>query len=190
MFKKFSLSLACIIGLTILTTACQSPPGLNLFSSDGQQTDQAAPVSNFVDRRQSLYARVGEPLTIASYHRGYDKLATLEISVNGQPLRSETTAGQPNVFPENLATTEVLIRGEPAHADLQQAAFPSPACQYLLVNAGPARLSSVPLEPPSSVWTVCHIWIARTPGTYNFSLIAVDNAGHRGDPIVQRIEVR
>jgi hypothetical protein len=187
---KKSVILLFFVSFAFAITACQSLPGFNLFSSDGQQSDQAAPVSNFVDPRQSIQARMGEPLAIASYHRGHDKLATLEISVNGQPLRSEATAGQPNVFPASLATAEVLVRGQPAQATLQRLTYPSPACQNLTTSGGPVQTSSVPLQPPSSVWTVCHIWIGQTPGVYKLSLVAVDEAGHRGEPIVQQIEVR
>ena len=187
---KSTFILFFTISLALLTTACQSLPGFNLFSSGSQQADEAAPVSTFVAPRQSLYARVGEPLAIASYHRGHTKLAELEISVNDQPLRSEISEGESSIFPEYLATAQVLVRGEPAYANLQQLTFPSPGCQYLLSQAGSTRLGYVPLQPPSSVWTMCHIWVGQTPGTYNLSMVAVDEAGHRGEPIVQRIEVR
>lgn len=190
MVKKFIILLYIVISLMIAVTACQSLPGFNLFSSGGQEADQAAPVSNFVDRRQNLQARVGEPLAIASYHRGYEKLARLEISVNGQQLRSEATAGQPNIFPEYLAAAQVLVRGRPAQASLQQLTYPVSACQYLAATGGPVQTSSVPLQPPSSVWTVCHIWLAQTPGIYELSIIAVDEDEHKGEPIVQQIEVR
>lgn len=190
MIKKFTTLLLMAVSSIIVLTACQSLPGFNLFSSDGQTADQGVPLSNFVDRRQNLHARVGVPLAIASYHRGYEKLDRLEISVNGQQLRSEATAGRPDIFPEYLGTTQVLVRGQPVQASLQQLTYPSPACQYLLTTGGPVEMSSVPLQPPSSVWTVCHLWLAQTPGTYELSITAVDTDNHRGEPIVQQIEVR
>lgn len=177
------------IALILLITSCQSLPGFNIFSS-GLGSDEAKPVSNFVDPRQSIRASVGEPLAIASYHRGYSKLSVLQISVNGQPVRSEATAGQPNTFPDNLATTQVLVWGQPTQASLARVSFPSPACQNLRQAGGPVQANPLSLAPSSSVWTVCHIWIGHTRGTYDLSLVAVDDAQRAGEPIVQRIEVR
>ncbi len=179
----FALSLAFFI------TACQSLPGFNIFSSE-PDSGEARPVSNFVDRRQSIQVGVGEPLAIASYHRGYTKLAALQISVNGQPVRSEATAGQPNTFPDTLAAAQVLVWGQPSQASVEQVSFPSPTCQYLRQAGGPVQANPLPLAPPSSVWTVCHIWIGHIPGTYDLSLVAVDDAQRAGEPIMQRIEVR
>lgn len=189
MFKKFITTLLfAIIILTLFTTACQTLPGFNIFS-DTQETDESAPISNFVDARQTLHAQVGQPLAIASYHRGDGKLTAVETSINGQPLRSEATAGQPNTFPETLATAQVLVGGQPAQVSLQTVTFPSPACQNLLRVGGPVQTHSLPLSPPSSVWTVCHVWVSQTPGTYDLSLVAVDEAGRKSEPVVQRIEV-
>lgn len=185
--KKFYLILFFIAGL-VLFAGCQTLPGFNIFSS-GQETGESAPSSNFVDARQTLHAQVGQPLAIASYHRGEHKLAAVETSINGQPLRSEATAGQPNTFPETLATARVLVGGQPAQVSLQTVTFPSPACQNLLRSGGPVQTHSLPLSPPSSVWAVCHVWVSQTPGTYDLSLVAVDEAGRESEPIVQRIEV-
>lgn len=183
MAKKSITILFAIISLALAISACQALPGFNIFGS-GQSADQAKPLSNFVDRRQTIRIGVDEPLGIASYHRGHTKLAALKISINGQQLRSET-----NNFPETLATSEVLVWGQPAQASLEQVAFPSPACQYLLTAGGPVKTSALPLTPPSSVWTVCHIWTGHVPGTYDLSLAAVDEAQRESQPIVQRIEV-
>ncbi|NJN98976.1 MAG: hypothetical protein HC875_35220 [Anaerolineales bacterium] len=187
--RKFHIILFLIVSL-ILFVGCQTLPGFNIFSS-GQETDKAAPSSNFVDARQTIHAQVGQPLAIASYHRGEGKLTAVETSINGQPLRSEATAGQTNTFPDGtLATTAyVLVDGQPAQVSLQTVTFPSPACQNLLRSGGPVQTHSLPLSPPSSVWTVCHVWVSQTPGTYDLSLIAVDEAGRESEPIVQRIEV-
>lgn len=183
------IKLAFALSLALLTTACQSLPGFNIFSSTSDSTE-AKPVSNFVDPRQSVWVGVDEPLAIASYHRGYSKLATLQISVNGQPVRSEATAGQPNTFPDSLATAQVLVWGQPPQVSLERVNFPSSACQNLRRAGGPVQTNALPLTPPSSVWTVCHIWTAHVPGTYDLSLVAVDDAQHPGERIVQRIEVR
>lgn len=187
MFKKSIVILFFTVTLVLLA-GCQSLPGFNIFS-DTQETSEAAPISNFVDARQTLHAQVGQPLAIASYHRGEGKLTAVETSINGQPLRSEATAGQPNTFPDPLATAQVLVSGQPAQVSLQTVTFPSLACQHLLTFGGPVQTNSLPLSPPSSAWTVCHVWVGQTPGTYDLSLVAVDEAGRKGEPIVQRIEV-
>jgi hypothetical protein len=186
---SMNIKLAFVLSLTLVITACQSLPGFNIFSSTAA-SDEAKPISNFVDLRQSIRVGVGEPLAMASYHRGYTKLSALQISVNGQPVRSEATAGQPNTFPDTLAAVQVLVWGQPPRISLQQVNFPSPACQYLRQAGGPVQANPLPLAPSSSVWTVCHIWIGHTPGTYDLSLVAVDDAQRAGEPIVQRIEVR
>lgn len=187
--KRSTLILFLTLSLALFTTACQSLPGFNIFSGE-PGSDEARPVSNFVDPRQSIQVGVGEPLAIASYHRGYTKLSALQISVNGQPVRSEATAGQPTTFPDTLAAAQVLVWGQPAQASLEQVSFPSPTCQYLGQAGGPVQANPLPLAPPSSVWTVCHIWTGHIPGTYDLSLVAVDDAQRAGEPIVQRIEVR
>lgn len=189
MGKKSILTLFLALSLTLLFTACQSLPGFNIFSN-APASEAAKPVSNFVDPRQSIRVGVDEPLGIASYHRGYTKLSALQISINGQPVRSEATAGQPNTFPGTLATSEILVWGQPPQVSLERVSFPSPACQYLRRADGPVQTNPLPLTPPSSVWTVCHIWIGHTRGTYDLSLVAVDDAQRAGEPIVQRIEVR
>jgi hypothetical protein len=43
---------------------------------------------------------------------------------------------------------------------------------------------------PNTTWNVSLIWIGHTPGTYDLSLVVTDETGHKGEPIVQRIEVR
>lgn len=189
MHIKSTFALFFAISVAVVITACQSLPGFNIFSS-GPDSGEAKPVSNFVDPRQSIRVGVGEPLAIASYHRGYTKLSSLQISVNGQPIRSEATAGQANTFPDTLAAAQVLVWGQPAQASLERLSFPSPACQYLGQAGGPVQTNPLPLAPPSSVWTVCHIWTGHIPGTYDLSLVAVDDAQRAGEPIVQRIEVR
>ena len=188
MCKKSTLTLFLVIGLAFLTTGCQSLPGFDIFETS--EPDEAAPRSNFVPPRRDIQIGVGQALPIESYHLASTKLMTVEISINGQPLRTEATAGQPNPFPEHLATAQVLVRAQPPQASLQPLLFPAPACRNLLQKGGPVQTNALSLQPPSSVWTVCHIWIGRTPGTYDLSLVATDEAGLKGEPIVQRIEVR
>ena len=189
MFRNSILSLFSAVGLTLLITACQTPPGFNIFGS-GQETDENRPISNFVDARQTIQVEAGKPLGIASYHRGYSKLTALEISINGQPTRPTPAAERSNPLPDYLATTRTLVRSQPVDANLQQVTFPSAACQYLLTVGGPIPPQTVTLTPASSVWTVCLIWTGHTPGTYDLTLVAVDDAQHKSDPIHQRIEVR
>ncbi|HXV42719.1 MAG TPA: hypothetical protein VEC96_06620 [Anaerolineae bacterium] len=187
MRKKSIFTLFFTIGLALLMIGCQSLPGFNIFETSAPDVD--APRSNFVPPRRDIQVGVGQLLPIESYHVGSTKLMTVEIAINGQPLRAEATAGQPNTFPERLAIAQVLVVGQPAQAAYQQLPFPAPVCRNEL-HDGPMQTNVLLLTPPSSAQTVCHIWIGRIPGTYNLSLIAVDEMGHRGAPITQTIEVR
>ena len=187
MRKKPTFALFFVISLAFLLAACQSLPGFNIFET--AEPDADAPRSNFVPPRQDIQVGVGQLLPIESYHIGSTKLMTVEIAINGQPLRAEATAGQPNTFPAYLAIAQVLVVGQPAQADLPQLPFPAPVCRNEL-HDGPVQTNALALTPPSSVQTVCHIWMGRIPGTYNLSLVAVDEMGRRGAPITQTIEVR
>jgi hypothetical protein len=194
------------IGLILLTTACQTLPGFNLFSAT-QEPDPNAPRSNFVAAQGVLLTNAGQPVLIESHHIGVTKLMTVEITINNQPPRTEATAGQANVFPQDLATIQVLERDQPTQPNLQSLriasnlqffdavqdqslASLSPACQELLRSGGPIQANVLTSDTPSSRWTVCHLWIGRVPGTYDLSVVAIDEAGRRGQPVVQRIEVR
>lgn len=198
---------SALILLTSLTTACQSLPGLNLFSA-AQEANQNAPRSNFVAAQEVLLTSIDRPVLIESYHIAATRIVTVEVSINRQPPRAEATAGQANVFPPDLATLQVLKRGQPAQAGLQAILMaqsgqspdetanpyaqnsPSPACQQLLRSGGPVQTNVLTADTSSSRWTVCHIWVGRVPGTYDLSVAAVDETGLRGDPVTQRIEVR
>ncbi len=206
MLKKYILALLLAIGLILLTTACQSLPGFNLFSAT-QEPDPNAPHSNFVAAQEVLLTNVGQPVLIESHHIGVTKVTTVEIAINNQSPRTEATAGQANVFPQDLATVQVLERGQPTQADLQalrivsnlqpldstqgqSLASLSPACQELLRSGGPVQTNVLTSDTPSSRWTVCHLWMGHVPGTYDLSVVAIDEAGRRGKLVVQRIEVR
>jgi hypothetical protein len=188
MLKNFILILCCTIILTLWLSACQSVPGFNLFSST-LEPDKAAPHSNFVGAQQVLLAQVGQPLALESHHVGTTALARVEIAINGQPLRSEATAGQANVFPENLAVTQALARLGQA-AVPQPLSFPSPMCQNLAQSGGMLPAGSVPVDIFTTTWTVCHVWIGQVPGTYDLSVKAVDKENRPGEAVVQRIEVK
>jgi hypothetical protein len=185
---KLTLISSIAISLIIFATACQSLPGFNIFGTTAEP-DADAPRSNFVPPRRDIQVGVDQLLPIESYHIGSTKLMTVEIAINGQPLRAEATAGQANTFPENLAIAQVLVVGQPPQADLPQLSFPASVCRNEL-HDGPVQINMLTLTPPSSAQTVCHIWIGRIPGTYNLSLVAVDTMGRRGQPITQTIEVR
>jgi hypothetical protein len=185
--KKSIITYFLIGGLTFLLVGCQSLPGFNIFETS--EPDADAPRSNFVPPRRDIQVGVGQLLPIESYHMGSTKLMTVEIAINGQPIRAEATAGQPNAFPEYLAITQVLVVGQPAQPAFEGLPFPAPVCRNEL-HDGPMQTNALLLTPPSSAQTVCHVWIGRIPGTYDLSLVAVDEMGRRGEPIVQRIEVR
>lgn len=206
MREKSIFALFLAIGLALLTTACQSLPGFNLFSA-AQEPDPNAPRSNFVAAQQVLLTNVGQPVLIESYHIGATKVTTVEIAINNQSPRTEATAGQANVFPQDLATIQVLERGQPTQANLQSLriasnlqsfdttqdqslASLSSTCQALLRSGGPVQTNVLTSDAPASRWTVCHLWRGRVPGTYDLSVVAIDKAGRRGQPVVQRIEVR
>ena len=55
--------------------------------------------------------------------------------------------------------------------------------QFLVAN-------KIKPAPISSEFTVLLRWIGRVPGTYNIEIQATDKAGHIGEPVRQRIEVR
>jgi hypothetical protein len=184
MLKNFVLTLCSALSFMLLTSACQSLPGFNLFSS-GSESNQAAPHSNFVAAQQVLQARVGQPVAIETHHAGVTPLATVAITINGQPA-----AGEAASFPRELAIAQVLERGQPAQASLQALTFPADSCKTLLQSGGPAQRYTINPEYPVSALTLCHVWTAIIPGTYELSIAATDTAGHTGDSIHQWIEVR
>ncbi len=184
MSKNFILTLWCILGLLLVTSACQSLPGFNLFSSDGAGS-QEAPHSNFVAAQAVLQAGAGQPVALETYHVGVTPVATVTVSINGQPA-----AGEVAPFPRDRATVQVLERGQPAQPEFQTLTFPGRACQTLLQLGGPAQRYIINLEYPTSALTLCHIWRASVPGVYELSVAATDTAGHTGDAIYQWIEVR
>lgn len=183
-----TIILSAVLGLALLTLSCQSLPGFEIFG--GEEVSAAGqPRSHFVPPQQTIQVRVGQPLPLESYHISRNKLSSIKIFINGQPLRTEETAGQ-SPFPMELAQAQVLVRDQPPEANLQALTFPSFTCRNLIDKGGPVQRNSLDLEFPSSNWTVCHIWIGRVPGTYDLSLVATDRAGQEGEPIVQRIEVK
>jgi|GEM_PF-5051070 len=169
--------------LLLITTACQSLPGFNIFSS-GQEQNQAAPHSYFIGARQVLKTEVGQPVALESYHLGATKLATITITINDQAAGGEILP-----FPRELATAQVLVWRQPAQVNLQQLDFPAPACHYLSVMGGPIRTNALSLQPPSSIWTLCHVWTACKPGTYKLNMQAIDSQNVPGNSIEQWIEV-
>lgn len=177
-----------LIGLVLLSLACQISDelvSLRLFEPVATE----GPRSTFVPPREVIWARVGEPLPIESYHIDENGLQTLEIFVNGQPLQAEASGGQA-AFPQNLAAVEIAAWPEPTSPS-EPLLFPaSPCSDFLLGRGTKAVLGRLALKFPSTTWSVCHIWTGHVPGVYELSLIATDAEGHRGRPIVQRIEVK
>lgn len=177
-----------IIGLTLWLTGCQPLPGFKIFT--GVESDQTAPQSKFVSPRPVIQVGVDQPLPLETQHTGSDKLASVEVFVNGQPLRAEATAGQSNVFPEILATAQVLVRDHSPETALPAVKFQSSACRLLQQFGRTIQTNLLPLPYPNSRWTVCHIWTGHIPGTYDLSIVATDVQGRKGQPIVQHIEVK
>lgn len=168
MKKKSTITILLAVGLVLFGLGCDS---VTRFTSFGLQQPSSTvaqwPQSSFVFPRKSVQVGVGEELHLESYHRSPAKLATLIISVNGQPIGTFAPSGdQAPVFPDDFITVRVLANG------------PS------------IRASSVEPKFPTAAWTVRLGVIGRIPGTYDLRLVAIDTLGRTGNPIVQRIEVR
>lgn len=86
---------------------------------------------------------------------------------------------------ERLTVLEVFINNQPV------AEFPAElATVQVLLDGQPVQTN--PIEPvfPTRNWEVAIVWMGHTPGTYDLSLVVTDEAGRKGEPVVQRIEVR
>jgi hypothetical protein len=169
MNKKSMIMMRLIVGLTLLTMGCQTIGGLEILGfGEATPTPIPWPHSTFVPPRKSVQVAVGQALQIDSYHLSPERLDKVEIFVNGQPIKSEDTAAadQAAIFPGQLVNVQVLS------------------------EQGLVQASRVQPEFPSAAETVSLIWVSYIPGTYDLSLIATDTTGHKGQPIVQRIEVR
>lgn len=183
--KKSNKTILFAAGLVLLTIACQAP---ELFRLTLIGPAQGPVRSNFVPPRDVIRVEVGRPLPLESFHAGSNKLAGVEVFVNGQPVRAEETAG-PSAFPVNLALVQVLTRDQPSAGNLAGLAYPSGACRSLARQGGAVQTNALDLRYPSTHWSVCHVWVGRIPGTYELSVVAIDQTGERGEPVVQRIEV-
>lgn len=169
-----------VIFLAFLMAGCTVP---ELGPINGASN---GPRSNFVPPRAIITVNAGERLQLESYHLSDRQLGSLKISVNGQPIRSEATGGEPT-FPSNLATLEVLVW--PSQADPAPFILSSATCKATL-NGGEARvLNPVELAFPSKSWSVCHVWTGNVPGIYDVSIQAFDRDQRPGEIAVQRIEV-
>ncbi len=165
MGKKSINPILFVLGLALLAMGCQISEQLISFSlTEPPVTDR--PHSTFVPPRERIQVDLEQILQVESYHTSKDQLGTLEIFVNGQPIRSEKTSGSKGTFPHNLASVAVLIEGQPVITNAIQSQQPIPA------------------------WTVSIQWVGHVPGTYDLSMVVTDQAGHPGEPIVQRIEVK
>jgi cyanophycinase-like exopeptidase len=155
-----------LIGLTWLVLGCQVPEELTGRSAATAGVSNQAPQAVFVDARDTLRVRAGQPVKIDSYFASRNRLGRLEIFVNDQPVRSELLSGQANTFAEHLATVQVLVNGSPVITNPVQAKY------------------------PNATWDVSLLWTAHTPGAYTLSLQVTDNAQLKGRRITQRIEVQ
>lgn len=183
--KKLTSPASLFLGLVLLTIACQAPEFFRLTLIGPSQ----GPVrSNFVPPRDVIRVEVGRPLPLESFHAGPNKLAAVEVFVNGQPIRAEETAGQP-AFPVNLASVQVLTRDQPSAGNLAGLAYPSGPCRNLARQGGAVQTNALDLRYPATHWSVCHVWVGLIPGAYDLSVVAIDQTGERGEPVVQRIEV-
>ena len=122
------------------------------------------PVSSFVPNQDVVRTKVGEARVLKSYHASKAQLDRLDILVNGQRIRTETTAA--NAFSPALATVQVFVDNQ-------------------LVT-----VSSLAPPLPTNSWEVSILWIGRVPGTYDLTLQVHDKDAQMSDPVTQQIEVR
>jgi hypothetical protein len=179
------------LGLAVFTLACQTLTDLAVTNATlPTPTPIAWPHSAFVPPLERSQVMLGEPLALETHHltRMTDQLIALRILVNGQPIRTEETAGQVT-FPPELATFHIVTVEQPEQvvlADVEP--FLPPTCQDVLEQEG-VVLHSPLSRYPSSDWNVCYIWVGHVPGTYDVSMQVVDSAGNESEFIIQRIEV-
>lgn len=155
-----------ITGLALLTLGCQSLLDIELPSfAQSVVLDEDWPKSTFVHPASRVQTFPGHPLTIETYHLSTEPLTAIKILINGQPLRSEETAGA-GAFPVGRLNVQVQTET----GDLVQTDRVTP-----------------PL--PTTKQTVTLLVVGNTPGCYDLSLVATDEAGREGTPVVQRIDV-
>ncbi len=108
-------------------------------------------------------------------------VSNLQISVN-QEVRIETYH-RGNY--KNLKTLEIFVDDQPL------ATFPKSFGTVQVLMGGRA-IPNIPFKPDYSTiqWTVSIIWMSQVPGNHKLSLIVTDEDGNRGEPLVQRIEIK
>jgi len=169
--QKLRLTLSVAIGAVLLVIGCQLSsrlgPGIIDFLQPIWPTPNVWPRSAFVVPQEVVRAKVGQKLHLNSYHMSIEELDVIEILVNGHQLGGEISAvaGQA-IFSNYLASIQVRSKVRP-----------------VLTNT--IRLSYL-----SRAWAVTIQWEGHVPGVYELKLVATDVAGHQGQPLVQRIEVR
>ena len=164
MSKKLTLFIWLVAGLTLLTLACRTI-GIGGGDSTPSPTPKPWPHSTFVPPQKSVQIPVGQELMIESHHSSTEKLETIQVLVNGQPLPTEgnTAASQTNTFPTDLANVRVMPRAEAESAE-----------------------SGISTQNK----TVLVFWTGQVPGIYELSMTATDALSRTGNTIVQRIEVK
>jgi hypothetical protein len=116
-----------------------------------------------------------------------NQLTSLAIYIDGIPIPTEATSGQPT-FPPELATIQIVTVDRPEKALLADVEpFLPPTCEDVLEQEG-IVLHSPLSRYPSADWNVCYIWTGYVPGTYDVLMVATDSAG-KSARISQRIEV-
>ncbi|HRV92473.1 MAG TPA: hypothetical protein P5526_09960 [Anaerolineae bacterium] len=157
--------LRLLLGLAVLTLGCQSLLDVELPSFFGSESEPSWPHSTFVPPTKRTQILQGQPVELETYHLSPNKLTQIEIAVNGQPLRSEETAGAA-AFPAGLLN--VQVRRD---------------------DGGLIQTARVTPVLSATTQTVSLVIVGTTPGSYDLSLVAVDEAGQKGEAVTQRIEV-
>lgn len=165
MQPRTNFMLRLLLGLAVLTLGCQSVLDVELPDFFSSTPQVSWPHSTFVPPTKRTQIVKGQAVELETYHLSPDKLTRIEIAVNGQPLRSEETAGLA-AFP--AGRLNVQVRGD---------------------DGGLIQTAQVTPVLSATKQTVSLVVVGTTLGSYDLSVVAFDGSGQAGEAAVQRIEV-
>lgn len=191
-----------LITLTLLLTGCQStldsmglgsiffgparpltPPHSELVEVRRLSVDAAAPRCCRVGTR--LQATAQENYLIRTRHSGPQRLQSIEIRLNHQPLASTTE--NPPAFPASQAQVRVC---QWPRNDGTTRLYPAlPANWTCGEDLQIAPQQAILVNWPSRSEDMALLWRGNIPGSYQLEIAAIDASGNRGNTITQQIEV-
>jgi hypothetical protein len=171
--------------LALLSAGCGSV--LEDFSLPTLVQTEATPVaprmqSAFVPSQKIMRVKEYQPVIIQSVHHSNANLKRIEIRINGQPPGAIVSDDRNNAFPADLAQVLLCLKETP-HGKIRTARMQE--CRMEQLRAA----GTITPEFPTTTQNVALTWLAKTPGTYQLSLVATDE-NEQESTIVQRIEVR